>query len=407
MLRLQSELHKTVVFVTHDIDEAIKLGDKVAVFDPAAHCSSTTSRRGCSTTYPANEFVAGFIGADRGYRGLQFFGATGLLHTSGGSRGPDRRSALGDGDWVVVTKPDGTPYALDQRQRCGAPSRRQFLVRQHYCRRLAVRSRTGRYARRWMPRCRHRRVWVSPSTVTDRCSAALADDVLAALKTSEAGRAIPADASRRRPGADLIHLRLSLIPIVLGLLIAVPLGALVQRTTVLRRMTTVTASIIFTIPSLALFVVLPLIIPTRILDEANVIVALTLYTAALLVRAVPEALDAVPAPVRDAATAVGYKPLTRMLKVELPLSIPVLVAGLRVVAVTNISMVSVGSVIGIGGLGTWFTEGYQADKSDQIIAGIIAIFVLAIVIDTLIMLAGGRSPRGPAPRGRWLKAGAR
>jgi osmoprotectant transport system permease protein len=153
-------------------------------------------------------------------------------------------------------------------------------------------------------------------------------------------------------------------------------------------LTTITASIIFTIPSLALFVVLPLIIPTRILDEANVIIALTLYTTALLVRAVPEALDAVPEPVRDAAAAVGYRPLIRMLKVELPLSIPVLVASLRVVAVTNISMVSVGSVIGVGGLGTWFTEGYQSDKSDQIIAGIIAIFVLAVVIDTLIMSAG-------------------
>ncbi|CRZ17632.1 ABC transporter permease [Mycolicibacterium neworleansense] len=186
----------------------------------------------------------------------------------------------------------------------------------------------------------------------------------------------------------VVHLRLSLVPIVLGLLIAVPLGAAVQRTTALRRMTTLTASIIFTIPSLALFVVLPLIIPTRILDEANVIVALTLYTTALLVRAVPEALDAVPEQVRDAATAIGYRPWVRMLKVELPLAIPVLVAGLRVVAVTNISMVSVGSVIGIGGLGTWFTEGYQSNKSDQIIAGIIAIFVLAVVIDTLIMLAG-------------------
>src|SRR6195952_5596749 len=186
----------------------------------------------------------------------------------------------------------------------------------------------------------------------------------------------------------VIHLRLSLIPIVLGLLIAVPLGALVQRTPALRRLTTVTASIIFTIPSLALFVVLPLIIPTRILDEANVIVALTLYTSALLVRAVFEALDAVPAQVRDAASAVGYRPITRVLKVELPLSIPVLVAGLRVVVVTNISMVSVGAVIGIGGLGTWFTEGYQANKSDQIVAGIVAIFALAVVIDVALMLAG-------------------
>ncbi|MFV8244339.1 ABC transporter permease [Mycolicibacterium peregrinum] len=209
----------------------------------------------------------------------------------------------------------------------------------------------------------------------------------------------------------IVHLRLSLVPIVLGLLIAVPLGAAVQRTTALRRLTTLTASIIFTIPSLALFVVLPLVIPTRILDEANVIVALTLYTTALLVRAVPEALDAVDEQVRDAATAIGYRPWVRMLKVELPLAIPVLIAGLRVVAVTNISMVSVGSVIGIGGLGTWFTEGYQSNKSDQIIAGIIAIFVLAVVIDTLIMLAGkaitpwNRMPRTPGASRR-VKAAA-
>ena len=186
----------------------------------------------------------------------------------------------------------------------------------------------------------------------------------------------------------VIHLWLSLLPLALGLVIAVPLGALVHRTKLLRRLTTVTASIIFTIPSLALFVVLPLIIPTTILAPANVIVALTLYTVALLVRAVPEALDAVSPAVLDSATAVGYRPLTRVLKVELPLAIPVLVASLRVVAVTNISMVSVGSVIGIGGLGTWFTEGYQSDKSDQIIAGIIAIFLLAVVVDTLIMFAG-------------------
>ena len=186
----------------------------------------------------------------------------------------------------------------------------------------------------------------------------------------------------------VIHLRLSLVPVVIGLVIAVPLGAYVWRTTALRRLTTVTASIIFTIPSLALFVALPLIIPTRILDETNVIVALTLYTTALLVRAVPEALDAVPAQVRDAATAVGYPPIRRILKVDLPLSIPVLVAGLRVVVVTNIAMVSVGSVIGIGGLGSWFTQGYQTNKSDQILAGIIALFLLAVVIDVLIVVAG-------------------
>jgi osmoprotectant transport system permease protein len=186
----------------------------------------------------------------------------------------------------------------------------------------------------------------------------------------------------------VIHLRLSLVPVLAGLLLALPWGVLTWRNPVLRRLTTVAASAVFTIPSLALFVVLPLIIPTRILDEANVVVALTLYTSALLVRAVFEALDAVPAQVRDAASALGYRPITRLIKVELPLSLPVLVAGLRVVVVTNISMVSVGAVIGIGGLGTWFTEGYQADKSDQIVAGIIAIFALAVAIDVALMLAG-------------------
>ena len=186
----------------------------------------------------------------------------------------------------------------------------------------------------------------------------------------------------------VVHLRLSLVPVLIGMAIAVPLGVLVQRAPVPRRLTTATAAIVFTIPSLALFVALPTIIGTRILDEANVMVAQTAYTTALLVRAVLEALDAVPAQVSDAATAIGYPTVKRMLKVELPLSIPVLVAGLRVVVVTNIAMVSVGSVIGIGGLGTWFTEGYQTDKSDQIVAGIIALFVLAIVIDVLIVLAG-------------------
>jgi osmoprotectant transport system permease protein len=186
----------------------------------------------------------------------------------------------------------------------------------------------------------------------------------------------------------LVHLRLALLPVLIGLAIAVPLGVLVQRAPIARRLTTAAASIVFTIPSLALFVALPTIIGTRILDEANVIVALTAYTAALFVRAVLEALDAVPVHVRDAAIAVGYPVIKRKLKVELPLSIPVLVAGLRVVVVTNIAMVAVGSVIGIGGLGSWFTMGYQTNKSDQILAGIIVLLVLAGVIDMLIVVLG-------------------
>jgi len=186
----------------------------------------------------------------------------------------------------------------------------------------------------------------------------------------------------------LVHLRLALLPVLLGLAIAVPLGVAVQRAPLARRLTTATASIVFTIPSRALFVVLPVILGTKLLDEINVIVALTAYTAALLVRAVIEALDSVPVKVRDAAAALGYPKLTRIMKVDLPLAIPNLTAGLRVVVVTNIAMVSVGSVIGIGGLGAWFTEGYNTDKSEQIVAGILLLFALAVVIDGLIVLAG-------------------
>lgn len=151
---------------------------------------------------------------------------------------------------------------------------------------------------------------------------------------------------------------------------------------------------VFTISSLALFVALPTVIGTRILDEANVVVALTAYTAALLVRAVSEALHAVPAAVRDIAPAVGYPGLRRMLAVEPALSLPVAVVGVRVVVATNIAMVAVGAVVGIGGLGGWFAQGYQTDKSDQIVAGIVAFLApaLALVVDALIVVAGRLSP---------------
>jgi osmoprotectant transport system ATP-binding protein len=98
MLRLQNELHKTIVFVTHDIDEAVKLGDKVAVFGPGGVLQQYDEPAQLLSN-PANDFVAGFIGADRGYRGLQFFGATGIPLQN------IRRA----GDWELVTNPDGSP----------------------------------------------------------------------------------------------------------------------------------------------------------------------------------------------------------------------------------------------------------------------------------------------------------
>jgi osmoprotectant transport system ATP-binding protein len=112
ILRLQSELRKTVVFVTHDIDEAIKIGDKVAVFGRGGVLQQYDGPARLLSN-PANDFVAGFVGADRGYRGLQFFHATGLpLHDIRhvGELEIDGLQ-LDPGDWVLVTKPDGSPYA--------------------------------------------------------------------------------------------------------------------------------------------------------------------------------------------------------------------------------------------------------------------------------------------------------
>jgi osmoprotectant transport system ATP-binding protein len=112
ILRLQSELRKTVVFVTHDIDEGIKLGDKVAVFGRGGVLQQYDEPARLLSN-PANDFVAGFVGADRGYRGLQFFHATGLpLHDIRHAAEAEIDGlALGQGDWVLVTRPDGSPFA--------------------------------------------------------------------------------------------------------------------------------------------------------------------------------------------------------------------------------------------------------------------------------------------------------
>ncbi|NMH97223.1 ABC transporter permease [Pseudonocardia sp. K10HN5] len=184
------------------------------------------------------------------------------------------------------------------------------------------------------------------------------------------------------------HLWFALLPVVLGLVIAIPLGWLANRTGAGRTITINLAGLMYTVPSLALFVMLPLVLGTQILDPLNVIVALTVYTVALLVRTVADALSAVPPVIVNAATAMGYTPARRFVAVELPMAIPVILAGLRVAAVSSISLVTVGSVIGFGGLGKMFTDGFQRDIPQEIIAGILLVLIMALVVDGLILLLG-------------------
>lgn len=196
-----------------------------------------------------------------------------------------------------------------------------------------------------------------------------------------------------------MHLVQSVLPLLLGALIAIPVARLAARNRTLRPVFVTGSSLLYTIPSLTLFVVLPLLLGTQITSVVNVVVALTIYVVAILVRSSVDAFESVDRDVLQASTAMGYRPLRRFLAVELPLAVPVLVAGLRVASVSNISMVSVGAVIGVQSLGTLFTDGLRRSILEEIAVGIVLTVVLAVLIDLVLRGAGHALTR-------WQRAGA-
>ena len=125
------------------------------------------------------------------------------------------------------------------------------------------------------------------------------------------------------------------------------------------------------------------------------ILGLTIYALVILVRNFVEGLRAVAVDVTLAASAMGYRPTARLFAVDLPLALPAFVAGLRVAAVSTISLVSVGAVIGTGGLGQLFIHGFQIDNPIEIWAGIVATVVLALVVDLMMVALGRVHPVGP------------
>ena len=181
------------------------------------------------------------------------------------------------------------------------------------------------------------------------------------------------------------HIYLAGVPLALGLLIALPLGWLASRFRVLYPLLIIGTGLLYTIPSLALFILLPLVLGTKILDPNNVVVAMTIYSVALLVRTVADGLGAVPDAVNQSATAMGFKRVRRFMSVELPLAVPVISAGLRVAAVSNVSIVSVASLIGVSQLGSLFTDGFNRAFLDPIIVGVVACVLLALIFDTAIL----------------------
>ncbi len=185
------------------------------------------------------------------------------------------------------------------------------------------------------------------------------------------------------------HLAIALPAIVASVVLSVPLGFLAHRRRRLHGPLLSALGILYAIPSLPLLVVIPTLLGTGLRSPINMVLALTAYGVAILVRQVSDAFDAVPGDVVESADAAGFGRWRRFWQVELPLAVPVIAAGLRVVIVSTISLVTVGAVIGVHSLGTLFTDGFQRGIIGEVVTGLLATVILALVLDGL-SVAGTR-----------------
>lgn len=193
---------------------------------------------------------------------------------------------------------------------------------------------------------------------------------------------IPSNAALIRQ-LTLENAYLGIVPALLGLVISVPLGIACARWKWFYPPVLSVASILYALPSLALFIVL---IPYTGITDTTVIIPLTLFSLCVLVPNVVDGMRSVPEPVRQAATAMGFGALRRLAQVELPIAVPIVIAGLRVAVVSSISLASVGQLIGVSSLGYLFTDGFQRDFPTEIIVGGVLVIALALACDLLLVL---------------------
>ena len=169
----------------------------------------------------------------------------------------------------------------------------------------------------------------------------------------------------------------------LGVVIAFPLALLARRLPRLESTILGFSTGIYTIPSLALF---PLLVPFTGLSPTTVVIGLALYALTILVRAMLEGLRAVPAEVRESATGLGYGPTRLLFQVELPLALPVIMAGLRVATVSTVALTTVGSLVAYGGLGNLIKDGVNTNFRAELFSAAVLCVLLAIVLDVLIVV---------------------
>ena len=204
------------------------------------------------------------------------------------------------------------------------------------------------------------------------------------------------------------HLRQSAIAVVAGFVIAVPIGWLAFRYTTLRGTVLTIIGLLYTIPSLAMFILLPAVFGFPALSDINLIVALAIYAVAIMTRSVTDGLGSVDEVTRSAAVAVGFGAWRRFWTVDFPLAGPVILAGLRVTAMSTISLATVGALIGVQNLGYLFTNGAQRRIVAEVFAGVVAVVVIAVLVDLVLMLLGRAlmpwSRRASAPRTTRMQA---
>jgi osmoprotectant transport system permease protein len=188
---------------------------------------------------------------------------------------------------------------------------------------------------------------------------------------------------------------LGVLPPLIGLLISVPVGIACVAFRWLYPPVLSLSSAIYALPSLALFVVL---IDYTGLGNLTVIIPLTLFSLCVLIPNVVDGLRSVPEPVRQAATAMGFTQVRRLVQVELPLAVPVIVAGLRIAVVSSISLASLGQLIGVSSFGYFFIDGLQRDFPTEIYVGLGLTILLALLCD--LVLVSVRMLLTPWARGR-------
>jgi osmoprotectant transport system permease protein len=185
----------------------------------------------------------------------------------------------------------------------------------------------------------------------------------------------------------LQHLQLTAIPLALGFAVAFPLSLLALRYPRLYGPLLGTSGVLFTIPSIALFV---LMIPFTGLGILTPVIPLAIYTLLILIRNTVEGLRGVPRDVSESAQAMGYSRARQLLTVELPLALPVIVAGLRIATVSTIGLVTVTALVGWGGLGRFFVDGFTRGFPTMLVVGLVLSVVLAVVADLLLLLVQRR-----------------